>query len=147
MWHYVEGKWCAAAAAYMYKKVLAKALKKAYPNRKGPYIIIEDNDPTGYKSRAGQEAKRSANIVVDSLPKRSPDLNVLDYCLWNAINRRMRTQERAFPKKFRETKHQFLQRLKRTALNLPTSLVKAAVGSMRRRCRAISELNGDLFTE
>ena len=79
--------------------------------------------------------------------KRSPDLNVLDYCLWNAINRRMRTQERAFPKKFRETKHQFLQRLKRTALNLPTSLVKAAVGSMRRRCRAISELDGDLFTE
>ena len=36
--------------------------------------------------------------MVDSLLKRSPDLNVLDYCLWNAINRRMRTQEKGFPR-------------------------------------------------
>ena len=110
-------------------------------------MIIEDNDPTGYKSRAGQEAKKSANIVVDSLPKRSPDLNVLDYSLWSEINRRMRAQERTFRKNRKETKEQFLQRLKQTALNLPTSLVKAAVGSMRRRCHAISNLQGDLFTE
>ena len=36
--------------------------------------------------------------------------------------------------------------LKRTALNLPTPLVTAAVGSMRRMCNAIYELGVDLFT-
>ena len=88
-----------------------------------------------------------AKLVAHSLPKKSPDLNVLDYCLRNAVNRRMHAQERAYRKDRNETKEQLQQRLKKTALNLPTSLVKAAVGSMRRRCRAISDCNGDLFTE
>ena len=34
VWHYVDGKWNAKAAVHMYKDVLAKALKKAYPRRR-----------------------------------------------------------------------------------------------------------------
>ena len=43
----------------MYKE-LRKVLKKAYPNHKGKWSIIEDNDPTGYKSRVGFAAKKEA---------------------------------------------------------------------------------------
>ena len=98
MWSYVDGKWSAQAAAHMYKNVLTKALKRAFPLQRRPFTIIEDNDPTGYKSRAGNRSKADNNLVADSLPKRSPDLNVLDYSLWSEINRRMRAQERTFRK-------------------------------------------------
>ena len=76
-WHYVEGRWNALQAALMYQK-LRKALTKAFPSHKGPFTIIEDNDPTGYKSRRGMEAKKKLKIQTDDLPPRSPDLNVLD---------------------------------------------------------------------
>ena len=59
----------------------------------------------------------------------------------------MRAQERSFRKSKRGTKEQFKKRLRKTAMGLPVSLVKAAVGSMTRRCRAIAHVNGDLFTE
>ena len=75
-----------------------------------PFTIIEDNDPTGYKSRAGKQAKMKANIVVDSSPKRSPDLNVLDYSLWSEINRHVRAQERSYCKSKKETKEEFKKR-------------------------------------
>ena len=57
---------------------------------------MEDNDPTGYKSSAAQAVKEELGITVMSLPPRSPDLNVLDYALWNAMNRRLRAQESKF---------------------------------------------------
>jgi transposase len=34
VWHYVDGKWNAKAAAHMYENVLKKALKRAYPQRR-----------------------------------------------------------------------------------------------------------------
>ena len=147
VWRYVDGKWNATAAAEMYEHALAPALKKAYPKHNGPFMIIEDNDPTGYKSKLGMAAKKEARIVVDCLPKRSPDLNVLDYSLWHSINVRLREQERSFPKTKRETTDEYKERLRKTAMGLPTSVVKAAVGSMKRRCDAIAHMNGDLFIE
>ena len=147
VWKYVHGKWNAKAAAEMYKHALAPALKKAYPKHKGPFTIIEDNDPTGYKSKLGIAAKKDARIIVDCLPKRSSDLNVLDYSLWHEINVRLRQQERSFRKTKRETKEEFKERLRKTAMGLPASIVKAAVGSMKRRCEKIADMNGDLFTE
>lgn len=146
MWKYVEGNWRGDAAAAMYQD-LEKVLKKAYPHHHGRYEVLEDNDPTGYKSSKGMAAKAACNLKTDDLPKRSPDLNVLDYCLWHEINVRMRAQERAFPKSKRETMDEFKARLRKTALGLPTALVKKAVGSMKRRCQIISKNKGELFTE
>jgi hypothetical protein len=71
-WHYVDGRWTAAQAVVMYQK-LHKALTKAFPAHKGPFTIIEDNDPTGYKSRRGLDAKKKLNIRTDDLPPRSSD--------------------------------------------------------------------------
>eukprot|EP00973_Karenia_brevis_P072827 10113583-Karenia_brevis.AAC.1 len=109
-------------------------MRKAFPSKskKASFTVIEDNDPAGYKSGKALTAKKEANISTDDLPRRSPDLNVLDYYVWNAVNKRMRQQEAAFPKKFQETEEAFLARLRRTALRLPKAEVSRAVASMHR---------------
>ena len=146
MWEYVNGRWSGAEAARMYA-ALRRALVRAFPGHLGAFTVIEDNDPTGYKSRAGIGAKAAARIVADSLPKRSPDLNVLDYSLWHAINVRMREQERAFPARYVESAADFKRRLRRVAMRLPRALVERAVGSMTRRCNAIVAARGGLIVE
>ena len=130
----------------MYSGPLAKALKRAYPLAKR-WTIIEDGDPSGYKSSAGKAAKKKARISTDDLPPRSTDFNVLDYSLWHAINERMREQERAFSVKKKETKEEYLARLRRTALGLPASVVKRAVMDMHRRVRLAVAAKGAVFIE
>jgi len=84
LWHDVpKGRWCGEAAAHMYKVPLLKGLKKLWP-RKRTFSVLEDNDPTGFKSGAGMEAKSEANIEVFAIPPRSPDLNPLDYA-WESF--------------------------------------------------------------
>lgn len=147
MWDYVTHKsWCGAAAAKMYSGPLAKALKKAYPHAKR-WTIIEDGDPAGYKSTKGMDAKKATGIITDDLPPRSPDLNVLDYSLWHAINERMREQERSFDEKKKETREAYLARLRRTALGLPSPVVKKAVMDMHRRVRLAVAAKGGVFLE
>ena len=78
----------------MYEGPLTAALARAYlehaAKSRAKWIVLEDNDPAGYKSERALAAKEAAGIVIDDLPKRSPDLNVLDYSLWHSINVRMR---------------------------------------------------------
>ena len=50
---------------------------------------MEDNDPAGYKSSKGMAAKAAAGIETLDLPKRSPDLNPLDFSFWAAANQKM----------------------------------------------------------
>ena len=59
----------------------------------------------------------------------------------------MRAQEKKFSASMKESKEEFLKRLRRTALRLPTALVTKAVMSMRRRCRAIKVAKGYLIDE
>ena len=101
----------------------------------------------GYKSSAGKAAKKASDIAADSLPPRNPDLNVLDYTSWHGINIRMREQERRFKKGKRETKAQFLMRLRETAMGLPLSVVKRAVQDMHRRVRLVIARHGGQFKE
>ena len=65
MFDYVDGTWTGAEAAKMYKGPSAKALRAAFPdvvhNPRKKFTVIEDNDPTGYKSRKGEAAKAAAN--------------------------------------------------------------------------------------
>ena len=146
MFSYVNGTWTGEEAAKMYKGALAKALRATFPevarNPRKKFIVIEDNDPTGYKSRKGEAAKKASNIVTDDLPKRSPDLNVLDYRLWSEINRRMRRQEASFSSSRKETKDQYLSRLRNTAMALPQTYVTKSVMEMHRRVRAVRESEG-----
>ena len=50
MWHCVPGaRWNGEAAANMYTGPLKKALAKAWPGKR-KLAVLEDNDPTGFKS-------------------------------------------------------------------------------------------------
>ena len=88
LWEYYS-KWNGEVAASMYKGPIMQALKK-HRGSKTSYLIAEDNDPTGYKSRKAIAAKQSLGIKTVSWPRYSPDLMPLDFSLWNDINRRMR---------------------------------------------------------
>ena len=149
-WKYVEGNWNGERAAEMYTD-LAKALARAYPSHAvkpgATWSVLEDNDPSGYKSRKGLTSKEHAGIVTDDLPRRSPDLNPLDYSLWALINKKMREQEAQFPEGHKETVEEFKARLRKTALGMPASVVKKCVGDMKRRCVAISAADGGLMKE
>lgn len=109
--------------------------------------MLEDNDPTGFKSRLGKEAKKRVGISIFQIPKRSPDLSVLDYAVWKEINKRMRQQEKLWPKSKRESRDGYASRLRRTALRLPRSFINASIGDMRRRCQRLFEAKGHHFEE
>ena len=151
MWEYIEGSWNGAKAAAMYRGPLIKALKKGFPDeaskRRPAWVILEDNDPTGYKSSKGVAAKRSDRIHPDSLPRRSPDLNVLDYSLWHEIKQRMREEEKSFAKGKKESPDEYKARLRRIALAVPRAVVEKAMGDMRRRAQAVVQAGGALFKE
>jgi len=146
MWDYVDGQWGAQAAVRMYKGPLLKALQKAYTTKK-TFTVLEDNDPAGYKTKAALAAKTSVGINTMKLPPRSPDLNVLDYSLWHAINVITRKQEASMGGKKRESEEEFKARLRRVALGLPAAQVTRAVMDMRRRVQLLHEAKGSLFQE
>ena len=81
----------------------------------------------------------------EDLPRRSPDLNVLDYSLWHAITERMREEENQFPANRQDTKQQHSERWRATALGLPRAGVEGAVRNMHGR--KVVAANGGLFLE
>ena len=149
MWEYIDGNWNGEEAANMYKGPLLRAMKKHYPNKakKEPWVVLEDNDPAGYKSGKARRAKEAVNIVTDDLPRRSPDLNILDYYVWHAVNLRMRAKERTFCKSFKESRKAYMKRLRQTALGLPRAEVVKAMKHMRKRVLAIKKEKGGLIKE
>ena len=152
MWQYCAGRWNSKAAAAMYSGPLLKTMRKAYPavaqrGRWSKWLVLEDNDPAGYKSRAGLAAKAANNIDTLDLPPRSPDLNPLDFSIWHEINVRMRAQEKSFDASKKETVEEYLKRLRRTALAVPASVVSRAVGDMKRRVAEMKKQRGGLLNE
>ena len=109
--------------------------------------LVEDNDPSGNLSNKGIAAKKAARIVVFKIPKRSPDLNVLDYAIWARIERLMRLQERKFTESKREDREQFEERLDRTAKALPKAFVNNAIKNLKERFQRCYKAKGGLFEE
>ena len=203
MWHQVDGRWNAEAAERMYSGPLRAALKKTYPQVRGKFRVMEDNDPTGYKSRKGmaapcrtrpvdsrrarsvdfrcarsrvadatscaictidppaqvwprgaigrgptaEAAKKAAGISTLDLPKRSPDLMPLDFSFWKNLNTRMRAQEKDWPDSKKETRAQYLARLRRTALATPADFINSIMGAMHKRCKLCDDAKGGHFPE
>ena len=146
VWHIIDGKWCGAEAENLYRDAVAPALKKQLP-RKKEYLILEDNDPTGNQSARGRGVKKDLALKLFRIPKRSPDLNVLDYFVWSEVERRLRKQEAKWPASRRETRVAFIRRLRRTALGLRTADINRAIGDMPRRCALLHKAKGELFEE
>ena len=114
---------------------------------KTTWRFLEDNDPTGFKSNEGKAAKREAKIRTFGIPKRSPDLNVLDYAIWKQVTRKMCAQEKKFPKSKRETRAEYIARLRKVAKRLPADSISKAVGNMAMRCRRLYDAQGGHFEE
>ena len=74
-------------------------------------------------------------------PQRSPDLSVMDYDIWKEINRRMRTQEKTW-KNNRGSRAEYVDRLRKTALRLPSSFIASIIGDMTRKCLKLYEAKG-----
>ena len=146
VWATVEGRWSGEKAAEMYKKVVASALKRQYPGKKR-FVALEDNDPTGNRSKLGLAAKAKAKIDLLTIPERSPDLNVMDYNIWSEVERRLRHQERCMKDDKRETRIDFIKRLDRTAKSLTREQINKAIGSLHRRCQLLLKAKGGLFQE
>ena len=146
LWEYIEGNWNGEAAAKMYSGPLVKALKDTQGSRRR-FLILEDNDPSGFKSTKGMNAKDAAKIDTLTFPKHSPDLNVCDYALWHEVNRKMREQERKWVADKKETRQQYLKRLKRTAMNLSPEFVGKSIANMQDRCKRLLDAKGSRFEE
>ena len=146
LWHDVGRAWNGKAASDLYLGPLRAALRRSFP-KKRKFMVLEDNDPSGFKSAAGIEAKKSAKIRIFEIPKRSPDLSVMDYAIWKRIQTLMRKQERRWKKSKTETRAQFLARLQRTAKALPSTFVNKAIGNMRVRCQKLYRAKGHHFEE
>lgn len=147
MWHEVpRGHWNGGAAADMYTSHLAPSLATAWPDKR-KWRVLEDNDPTGFKSRKGVQAKRDARIEPFEIPKRSPDLSLCDYALWQEVSERMRRQEARWPAAKKETREEYLARLKRTARRLPERFLLDSIKDMARRCQRLYDAKGYHFEE
>lgn len=140
-----DGRWSGQAAASFYA-TLRSDLEKVYPGKR-KFTVLEDNDPTGYKSKKGKDAKAAAAISILEIPKRSPDLSLCDYAIWKEINKRLRKQEAKWPKDKKETLAQYVKRLKGTARRLPSDFLKRSIGDMVRRCSRLHEAKGHFFEE
>ena len=146
VWETVSGKWCGAKAVKLYTDTVLPAVKGRY-GAKRRFCILEDNDPTGNRSTVAMVAKASCKLDVLTLPKRSPDLNVMDYAVWAEVERRLRAQEKRWPDGKRETRAEFERRVDRVAMALPTTFINKSIMDMKRRCERLYAAEGGLFEE
>ena len=137
VWHYLDGPWNGEAAAAMYRGTIRKALKRCR-GEKCRYVVLEDNDPVGYKSNKAAQAKKDGNIVAMDFPRYSPDLNPLDYFLWQEVESRM---EKNKPTRL-ESVEAFKARLRRTALAIPEAVIRKGVANLRKRVQDCYKNNG-----
>ena len=132
LWHFLpKGKWNGSVAAETYRGPVHRALK-TYRGQKRKYVVLEDNDPTGYKSRAAEEAKAELGICAMEYPKYSPDLNPMDYFLWSEVQRRMDKQSAPANK----SQKAYKVRMRRTAFAIPRSVIQRAVAGIKARAQA-----------
>ena len=103
-----------------------------FPDKRS-FKTLGDNDPVGNRSRAGLEAKRQCQFSTLDIPKRSPELNVMDYFVWAEVEKRLRRQERSWADGRKENRTQFIRRLKQTVARTPAHVVQDAIGNLADR--------------
>ena len=136
MWEEIGGKWCGQRAADMYAGPVKDTLQRHRPGKR-TWLIMEDGDPSGFKSGKGKAAKRANRMNTCDQPPYSPDLNPLDFCIWAEIEKRALATRSAA-----ETKTQYQKRLRKVALHMPRSLVRKAVEGIKQRAQDIFDADG-----
>ena len=143
-WHVVPGRWNAARAVSMYEE-LSKFLTDNYPQRK-KWVLIEGNDPAGFQSKMAIRRKKELGLTPIGMPKRSPDLQPMDYSIWSEINSAMRKSESRMGQRA-ESKRDHVARLQHTAESLSPDLLRGAQRSLKRRLQMCFKARGYLFRE
>ena len=82
--------------------------------------------------------RKSLKMTAVPFPKYSPDLNPLDYFVWAEVNRRMESQSAPA----NESQTAYKSRLRRTALGIPASTIRAVVGKMKAKAAEVVERKG-----
>ena len=100
---------------------------------------MEDNDPSGYKSNLAKGTKAAHRLRTLDQPPFSPDLNPIDFSIWQAIEKKALAN--APPGK--ESAVSFKARLRRIAMHLSREAVSQAVTSIRKRAEAIFQAGGN----
>ena len=70
VWTAVRGKRDGAKAADLYSGDIRFCLMRAVPTKR-KHLMLEDNDPSGFKSKQAQVAKEASKINVLEISKRS----------------------------------------------------------------------------
>ena len=137
LWHYHTKTWCGQVAADTYKGPILSALRRAWgPRRK--YVLVEDGDTKGNQSRKGLEAKEGSGIKAMVLPPRTPSLMPLDAAVWQRIEERMIANDPGV----RETRPQYLTRLRKTAKSLPKGFVAGLLQGYKSKIQEILDAKG-----
>lgn len=132
----MDARWTAAA----YANIVENELRQACAS--GPYILIRDNDRTGYSSKLGVRSERDCGITVIPLPKRRPDLMPMDFHFHSAVHRAMLEQETDWPEGQKETRAAFQTRLLATYASVSTGQIRSACGNMKKRVAAVINAHG-----
>ena len=136
LWEEIQGKWCGAKAEEMYAGPIKRVLQRLRPH-KVSWLILEDGDPSGFKSGKGKAAKRANHMRSLDQPAYSPDLNPLDFSVWNAIEKRALARA-----KMPITVAMYKRLLRRVALSMPKGRVQRSVLAIKSRAKAIYNANG-----
>ena len=136
LWEEIAGRWCGDKAAEMYSGPIKKVLQRRRPGKRS-WLIMEDNDPAGFKSSKCKQAKGANHMRTMTQPPYSPDLNPLDFSIWAAIDKKALSGHTA-----RESVAAYKARLRRTALGMPRAEVRMAVEGIKKRAHAIFAANG-----
>ena len=83
--------------------------------------------------------KRRLKYNIMSLPRYSPDLNPLDFCIWADIEKRML---KGGPKTGKENVEAYKVRLRKVAMATSKALIKKSLLSMHDRIKAVYEAKG-----
>ena len=136
LWEEIRGHWCGQRAEEMYSGPIKKLLQRRRPGKRS-WLIMEDNDPAGFKSSMGRNAKATHGMSTLDQPPYSPDLNPLDFSIWSAIQSKALAGR---PKK--EGVAAYKARLRKIALGMPRAVVKKAVENIKSRAESIFAANG-----
>lgn len=137
LWHELPDSWNGCVAEDLYRGPIMTTLA-AQRGRKRRYVIMEDNDPVGYKSNRAKAAKEELKIEPLRFPKYSPDLNPMDFYIWSEIERRVLASSVSKV----ESAKKYKARLRRVALSLPSSAIEKAMAAIRKRAEAVIKAKG-----
>ena len=133
---FLSSRWNSRQACLMYASLARRTAHRR---------ICEDNDPSGFQSRAAHVVKRELGFEVLRLPPRTPELMPLDFSLWAYIERRMRVANLKIVG--RETRVSYLYRLRKVIQRTPVQVIQASIDAVYDRVRTLKSVNGDIFVD